>query len=474
MSKHHLILCCALVAAAGGCNMAPKYQRPAAPVPATLPSGGAYGPATVPAVPANAILWQDFITDPALRQVVAMALANNRDLRIAALNVERAQGIYGIQRASDLPTVDANAGMTRQRVPGDLSGRDSGVTSNRFNAGLVASWEIDFFGRLRNLSDAALQEYLATQEARRSVQIALVSGVANTYMALAADRESLRLAGTTLEAQQRSLDLVQRRYAQGVGTDLDVQRARQQVETARGEVARYTQIVAQDINALNLLAGGTVPEELLPGELGVPSQEIAAGLSSEVLLQRPDVLQAEHRLQAANANIGAARAAFFPRIALTGSAGTASAELDGLFKSGSGTWSFSPQISMPIFDPRVWSAAKVAKTDRKIALAQYERAIQVSFRDVADVLAVTGTVDEQLAAQEALVQSVAESYRLSQIRYDKGIDSYLSVLDAQRSLYIAQQRLVTLRLAKYASQVRLYAALGGGWQTKPANAVARQ
>ena len=229
----------------------------------------------------------------------------------------------------------------------------------------------------------------------------------------------------------------------------------------------YTQIVAQDINELNLLSGGTVPAELLPAELGAiaPTQEIAAGVSSEVLLQRPDVLQAEHRLLAANANIGAARAAFFPRVMLTASGGTASTELSGLFDSGSGVWSFSPQIVMPIFDPRVWSAAKVAKTDQKLALAQYERTIQASFRDVADVLAVNGTVGDQLAAQEALVRSLSESYRLSGIRYDKGVDSYLSVLDAQRSLYVAQQRLVTLQRSKFSNYVALYAALGGGWQT---------
>jgi outer membrane protein, multidrug efflux system len=467
MCNHRLLLFCAIAAAIGGCTLAPEYNRPAAPVPATLPSGVAYRPATGPVVAvASEILWQDFITDPSLREVIATALANNRDLRVAALNVERAQALYGVQRAELLPTVDARASMSKQRIPGDLNGKGQATTPTQYQAGLAAAWEIDFFGRIRSLSEAALQEFLATQEARRSAQISLVAAVANAYLTLAADRESLQLARTTLEAQQGAYSLVQRRYNQGIATDLDVQRAQQQVESARVDIASYTQVVAQDVNALTLLAGAQVPQELLPVDLGavMPPQEIAAGVSSEVLLQRPDVLRAEHHLQAANANIGAARAAFFPRIILTGSAGTASSELSGLFKSGSETWSYSPQIVMPIFDPRVWSAAKLSKADQKIALALYERAIQGSFREVADALAVYGTVDQQVAAQEALVRSVAESYRLSAIRYDKGLDSYLSVLDAQRSLYSAQQGLVTLRRAKLADQVTLYSALGGGWQ----------
>lgn len=472
MCKRRLLMLGTMLSLAGGCTMIPHYSRPQAPVPTTLPSGPAYAVATTnPAVPASEILWQDFITDSALRRVVEMSLTNNRDLRTAALNVERAEALYGIQRAQLLPTVNGNAGMARQRTPGDINGTGHDRTASQYNVGASASWEIDFFGRIRSFSEAALQDYLATREARRSVQIALVSGVANAYLTLAADRESLHLAETTLETQQGTLDLVQHRYDRGIAADVDVQRARQQVETARGEIARYTQIVAQDINALNLLAGGIVPADLLPSELGAasPTQEIAAGISSEVLLQRPDVLQAEHHLMAANANIGAARAAFFPRVTLTASGGTASSELSGLFGSGSGTWAFSPQIVMPIFDPRVWSAAKLAKTDQKIALAQYEQAIQSSFRDVADVLAVNGTVGDQLSAQEALVRSVSESYRLSVIRYEGGVDSYLSVLDAQRSLYVAQQRLVTLQLSKLSNHVALYAALGGGWQT-PADA----
>jgi multidrug efflux system outer membrane protein len=256
---------------------------------------------------------------------------------------------------------------------------------------------------------------------------------------------------------------------------LDLYRVQTQVDAARGDVARFRQLVAQDENALNLLVGSPAPSELLPTELSgvTPPKEITPGISSEVLLRRPDVLQAESLLRAAHADIGAARAAFFPRISLTAAVGTASGELSGLFKSGSGVWSYAPQIVMPIFDARTWSAQKAAKVQREMAVTQYEIAIQHAFKEVADALAVRGTVDQQVSAQQSLVHAVAETYRLSNSRYDKGIDSYLGVLDAQRSLYAAQQGLVYLRLAKLANQVRLYAVLGGGWEiVKPSQTTA--
>ena len=312
------------------------------------------------------------------------------------------------------------------------------MTAEQYSVNLgISSWEIDFFGRIRSLKDRALEEYLATDQARRSAQILLVSSVANAYLALAADRENLKLAASTLETQEASYKLIRKRYDVGLASELDLRRAQSQVDTARGDVARYTQLAAQDENALNLLVGSPVPPALLPAELGSvsPPKEISPGLSSEVLLRRPDVLAAEHRLKAANANIGAARAAFFPRISLTTAIGTASADLSGLFKSGSGTWSFAPQIVMPIFDARTWSAYDVTKVEKEISVAQYEKAIQTAFREVADALAVRGTVNQQIAAQQSLVDAVAETYRLSNARYTKGIDSYLGVLDAQRSLY---------------------------------------
>jgi multidrug efflux system outer membrane protein len=291
-----------------------------------------------------------------------------------------------------------------------------------------------------------------------------VSAVAIAYFTRAADQQNLNLAASTLETQEAAYQLIRKRYDVGLVSELDLRRAQSQVETARGDVARTTQLAAQDENALNLLVGSPLPRSLLPSELGSvsPPQEISPGLSSERLLRRPDVLAAEHRLKAANANIGAARAAFFPRISLTTTIGTASAALSGLFKSGQDTWSFVPQITLPIFDARTWSAYEVTKLEREIAVAQYEKAIQTAFREVADALAVRGTVNQQIAAQQSLVDAVAETYRLSNARYTKGIDSYLGVLDAQRSLNAAQQGLIVLHLARLVNRVTLYKVLDWG------------
>jgi len=476
MRKHILLLLAGIAIVPAGCTMAPKYARPAAPVPAEWPSGPAYtqrGTTNAPALPD--LRWQEFFTDEKLQQVIGIALTNNRDLRIAALNVERARAFYGIARSELFPIVNAKGTGSRARVPADLSSTGSRQTVERYDANLgIASWEIDFFGRIRSLKDRALEEYLATEQARRSAQILLVSSVANAYLALAADRENLTLSETTLRAQQAAYDLVKRRYQLGLATELDLFRAQTPLDVARRDEAIYTQRVAQDENALNLLVGLPTASELLPTELdGVtPPKEISAGISSEVLLLRPDVLGAENQLKAANADIGAARATFFPRISLTAAIGTASSDLSGLFKTGSGAWSYAPEIVMPIFDARTWSALKAAKVQREIAVAQYEQAIQSAFREVADALAVRGTVDQQVAAQQSLVNASAETYRLANSRYDKGIDSYLGVLDAQRSLFAAQQVLVFLRLEKLASQVKLYAVLGGGWQTQEAGSVA--
>ncbi|MFB3925516.1 MAG: efflux transporter outer membrane subunit [Syntrophales bacterium] len=450
----------------GGCTLAPKYTRPAAPVPARWPAGPAYqGTQSAEAVPAADLKWREFFTDPHLQSVIRMALVNNRDLRLAALNVERARAVYGIQRAELFPALDAAGSYVRQRVPADLSTTGSSMTANQYNVNLgVTAWEIDFFGRIRSLKDAALEQYFATDQARRSAQILLISNTAIAWHTLAADRENLKLSRSTLEAQEASYKLIRKRYDLGMASELDLRRAQSQVDAARGDVARYMQFAAQDENALNLLAGSRVPPELLPPDLtgiAVP-KEVTAGLSSEVLLRRPDVLAAEHQLKAANANIGAARAAFFPRISLTAAFGTASADLSGLFKAGSGAWNFAPSAVMPIFDARVWSAYDVTKTDRDIAVAQYEKTIQSAFREVANALAVKGTVNQQIAAQESLVGALAEAYRLAVLRYNRGIDSYLSVLDAQRSLYGAQQGMIGLQLSRVTNLVSMYAVLGGG------------
>ena len=454
------------------CSLAPKYTRPAAPVPADWPKGAAYQEtvtATVAPAPSE-LNWQEFFPDEKLQKVITMALKNNRDLRLAALNVERAQALYGIQRAELLPAVNAVGGMSRQRVPADLSSSGKAITVEQYGVNFgISSWEIDFFGRIRSLKDRALEEYLATDQARRSAQILLVSTVANAYLALAADRENLNLAQSTLETQEATYRLIRKRHDVGITSELDLLRAQSQVEVARGDVARYTQLVAQNENALNLVIGSSLPGEFLPTGLGsvIPPKEISPGTPSELLLQRPDVLLAEHRLRAANANIGAARAAFFPRISLTTAIGTASAELSGLFKAGSDVWSFAPQIVLPIFDARTWSAYDVTKIDREIAVAQYEKAIQTAFKEVADALAVQGTVNGQIAAQQSLVDAFAETYRLSNMRYTRGIDSYLSVLDAQRSVYAAQRGLIVLHLARLVNQVTFYKVLGGAQEEMP-------
>jgi multidrug efflux system outer membrane protein len=292
----------------------------------------------------------------------------------------------------------------------------------------------------------------------------LASTVAQAYLALAADREAFQLVSKTLEIQETTYNLIQKRYNAGIISDLDLKRAQSQVETARGDAARYTQMVAQDENALNLLVGAPIRQALLPQNLTNVSapKNISAGLSSETLLRRPDVVAAEYNLKAANANIGAARAAFFPRISLTTAVGTASAELSGLFKSGSETWSFAPQIVMPVFDARTWFAYDATKIEKEISVAQYEKAIQTAFREVADALAEKGMINKRVAAQQSLVDAVAETYRLSEARYMKGVDGYLSVLDAQRSLYSAQQGLIMLRFAQINNLITLYKTLGGG------------
>ncbi|MCE5272874.1 efflux transporter outer membrane subunit [bacterium] len=467
MNKKVLLLAIGLAFGAVGCTLAPKYSRPAAPVPAEWPSGDAYGAvgAAAGAPSAQDLRWREFFTDQSLQQVISLALDNNRDLRLAALNVELARSLYGIQRNELFPSLNASAGAGKQNASADLTQPGQPRTTERYDVNLgITSWELDFFGRIRSLKNRALQEYMASEQARRSSQTLLVSSVANTYLALAADRENLALAQSTLEAQSKAYELVQKRYEVGLANRLTLRQAQTPVESARRDIAHYTQLVAQDLNALNLLAGAEVPEGLLPAGLSriSPPQDISAGLGSEVLLSRPDVMQAEDMLKAAYADVGAARAALFPRISLTTALGTASNELSNLFKSGNDTWNYSGAATLPVFDPRIWSALKASNVQRKIVLTQYEKTIQSAFRDVADALALRGTVDSQVTAQQALVEALQETYRLASVRYEKGIDSYLSVLDAQRSLFAAQQGLVSLQLAKVGSNVRLYAVLGGG------------
>ena len=464
----------ATAALAGCMNLAPTYERPAVPVAAEWPQGEAYGePAGAGSVAASDLAWREVFVDAPLQRTIELALSNNRNLRVAALNIEQARAQYQVQRADLFPTVAASGEAVHQRTPADLSQAGRAVTSHTYSAGIgFSTYELDLFGRVRNLNEQALQQFFATEEARRSTQISLVAEVANVYLTATADGELLRLARDTLASQESSYKLAQRSHELGVASALDLRQAQTSVEVARADVARYTRALAQDLNALALLVGAPLPADVRPG--GVQPEdlqwidrlaELPAGLPSDVLQRRPDVLQAERQLQAANATIGAARAAFFPRISLTASAGVASSSLSDLFQGSARTWSFVPQLSLPIFDAgRNRANLEVSKTQRDIALAQYELAIQSAFREVADALAARGTFDEQLAAQQALVDATGETYRLSQARYRSGVDSYLAVLDAQRSLYAAQQSLITLRLSRSANLVTLYKVLGGGWQ----------
>lgn len=450
---------------AGCVNLAPDYQRPALPVPGNWPAGSAYQTG-VQGQSATHLVWHDFLIDPKLQKIVEIALNNNRDLRVAALNIEKAQAQYQIERATLFPHINASIGNTTSLTPAGLSFFQRSYLLHDYSANVgFNSYELDFFGRVRNLKDLALEQYLTTGEAHRSSRISLIAQVAAAYLTLAADQEHLSLATLTLKAQQTTLTMDQRRFELGVASQLDLSQAQTIFDTARGDVARYTSVLAQDMNALTLLAGASIPEDLLPSAslTSVTTvRDISGGLPSDLLQNRPDILQAEHQLKAANANIGIARAAFFPSITLTTSIGTASNQLDGLFKPGSRAWQFAPQLNLPIFDGGSNSAnLHSARTDQKIYLAQYEKSIQIAFREVADALADHGTLTERVAAQQSLVDATAVSFKLSEARFQNGLDSSLVVLDSQRSLYTAEHNLINLKLAQANNRITLYKALGG-------------
>ncbi|WP_092137690.1 efflux transporter outer membrane subunit [Cupriavidus sp. YR651] len=453
------------------CTLEPTYQRPEAPVAQAWPTGPAYvGSATAqpPAQTAAANLgWEDFFTDPRLRRLIELALANNRDLRIATLSIDQARAQYRIQRAAQFPAIDANAGMVSSRVPSGLRAPGQPSVINAFSAGVgFNAFEIDVFGRVRSLKHEALEQYLAIEEVRRSAQISLVSEVATAYLTLQADQTLLKISQDTLNVQQSAVEMITRSKRAGGMAQIDMHRAQTQLETARVGVEQYTRQVAQDENALALLIGGP-----LPGDLPAPQPfentsfvaELPAGLPSSLLEQRPDIMAAEHRLKAANANIGAARAAFFPSISLTGAVGVASTTLAGLFTGGM-AWAFAPQITLPIFNAGANQARlDASEVQKDINVAAYEKTIQGAFREVADGLAARGTYDRQAAAQESLEKEITETRRLSEMRFKNGVDDYFAVFDAQRQLYSAQQSLATIRLARLTSRVGLYKALGGGW-----------
>lgn len=447
------------------CSLIPEYERPIAPIQTQWPVGSAY------AVTADAPTrlaqpgWKEFFRDPALQQLISLALGNNRDLREAALNVEAYRALHRIQRSERFPTIDAGANGNRQRVPADLSTTSDTQIQSQYDVSVGISYELDAFGRLKSLEHSALEKYLATEQAQRSVQIALIGDVSTAYLTWRTDQEKLELTSSTLDSYTQSLALIESSAATGTASALDVRQARSLVDQARADKSRYLRLVAQDVNGLQLLLGADVPRDLVKW-VALDDQVIAdlpSGLPAEVLQQRPDIRAAEHQLLAANADIGAARAAFFPSVRLTAGAGTASSDLDGLFSGGSGIWSFSPQISVPIFNAgRLKANLDYSKVQKDINIARYERSIQNAFREVADGLAARGTYGTQLQAQRDLVNNNLEYFQLARERYDAGIDNYLVVLDAQRELFSARQQLLSEHLGQLNSEVTLYRALGGG------------
>ncbi|AOE86949.1 AdeC/AdeK/OprM family multidrug efflux complex outer membrane factor [Pseudomonas sp. TCU-HL1] len=453
----------------GGCSMIPDYQRPEAPVDAAWPQGEAYSQGAAQVSSAAADLdWREFFQDPALRQLVQLALDNNRDLRTAALNVEAYRALHRIQRSELFPSLSADGGATRQRLPGSLSQSGQATTSGQYSATLgTNAWELDFFGRLRSLNEQALEQYFATEQARRSTQISLAASVATAYLDWQADQALLQLTQDTLKTYQESYALTQRSFDVGIADALALSQARTAVESAQVSLAQYSRLVAQDRNALTQLVGIGLPADL-PKGLALDADllaEVPPGLPSDLLQRRPDVVRAEHLLKSANANIGAARAAFFPSVSLTANAGSMSNELSGLFDAGSGSWLFQPSISLPIFTAgRLKANLDYTELQKDIQVAQYEKAIQVAFQEVADGLAARTTYQQQLGSQRALVKTTEEYYRLAERRYRTGVDSYLTLLDAQRQLFSARQQLIGDRLNQLASEVNLYKALGGGWK----------
>ncbi|MBO9680616.1 MAG: efflux transporter outer membrane subunit [Acidovorax sp.] len=449
-------------------SMAPPYAAPPLPVPAAYPAD-----APMPAAGAQAarLEWADLFPDPALRHLVGQALAHNRDLRVAALRVEEARAAYGIQRAEQWPTLGLGAEGSRARVPGDLNVTGRSVITSSRQVGLgVNAWELDFWGRIASLRDAALQNYLASDAARRAVTVGLVAEVANAYLSLRELDERVAIARGTIASREESLRIFTRRFEVGSTSRLELSQVRTLLAQAQSLGAQLEQARAAQAHALAVLVGEPVALPAAPQGLDEGAvHPLAAGLPSDLLAARPDILAAEHRLRAAQANIGAARAAFFPRITLTGSLGTASAELDGLFQGGSRAWSFAPSLALPLFDAgRNQSNLDLAQARRDIAVASYEKAVQAAFREVADGLTAQQAIADQVHIQQTALAAQQDRARLARLRYDHGATTFLEVLDAQRDLLSAEQQLVQTRRALLSARVGLYAALGGGAQTLPA------
>jgi multidrug efflux system outer membrane protein len=461
----------AAAALMAGCSFIPTYERPAAPVATAFPAGAAYDRQPGASAPegtarsaqgraAADIGWRDFFVDPRLQSVIALALKNNRDLQVSLLNVEAARAQYQITRAELLPTVGTSASETRERTPLNLTSSSSSL-SKVYSVGASVSWELDLFGRVRSLKDQALAQYLALAQTRKAAEIALISQVAVQYLTVLGDDDQLAVTRETLETAQESYRITKLTFDNGVSTELDLRQAEGVLEQASASFEAYSRARAQDENALALPADLPAGRTLAAQDL---LTDIPAGLPSDLLQRRPDIAAAEQNLIAANANIGAARAAFFPKISMTGSYGTASPGFSGLFGSGQSSWSFVPQISLPIFDGGANIAGlDLVKVQKRIEIAAYEKAIQTAFREVADGLAARGTYDRQIQFLQRNENSQQRRLQLSDLRYKNGVDAYLTVLQAQTDLYSAQQSLVAARLARASNLVTLYKALGGGW-----------
>jgi len=466
-----LVSLCALAAglAVSGCSFAPPHQTPPLPVASAYPAEtGTQSDAAAAGYLAPEIAWRDYFADPQLKALIAQALENNRDLKTVVLRVEEARALYGIQRADQLPSIAVMASGNRARVPGDLnvSGQSMVTSQYQVNAGLAA-WELDFWGRVRNLKEAALENYLASDEARRAATLSLIGQVADSYLGLRELDQRIALARLTIATREESVRIFSRRFEVGAIAKMDLVQVEVLLQQAQTLVSQLEQARAAQVHALTLLVGSALPPLPPPSDFSddAIAREVRVGLPSDVLLQRPDILAAEHQLRAARANIGAARAAFFPRITLTGGFGTASAELNGLFDSGSRAWNFLPSLSLPVFDAgRNRANLDLAEVRSSLAVTNYEKIIQVAFRDVSDALSARHWLTEQVRIAQATLAAQSERARLSQLRYDNGSVPYFEVLDAQRDLLTAEQQLVQTRRALLSSRVSLYTALGGGSQ----------
>ncbi len=456
----------AIAAVLSACTLAPRYEQPASPAAAAY-EGVEPTAATVAAAD---IAWSEFFPDQELKDLIGRALANNRDLRIATLNVEAARAQYRIRRADLLPSIDAVGTATNQRTPASVSPTGDTTLQRTYSAGIgTTAFELDLFGRVRSLRRQALEQYFSLEETRTAAQLLLVSEVANAWLTLIADRELLALAEETRASQHKSFELTKLRFDSGVSSEVELHRSESAWREAEIDIAQQKRRVAQDRNALALLVGEPLPPDVAangkPIEQQTFSQVLPAGIPAELLTRRPDIRAAEHALKAANANIGAARAAFFPSIGLTGFYGNASDDLSALFQSGHASWSFTPVVRLPIFHAGANLAGlDLANVRKRTEIARYEQSIQVAFREVADALVARSTLEEQLRAQEALTRAAEASYRLADVRYRGGVDSYLGALIAQRDLYTAQRQLIVTRLAGASNIVRLYQTLGGGWK----------